>query len=427
MKTRIICSLAAAVLAIGSYAQGGTKSPYSQYVIGTLSDQSQNMSRGMNGVGIGMRTSNQVNMLNPASYSAVDSITMLIDASLTAQTTNYHEGSIRKNGSLASFEYIVGSFRAWKNVGVTLGVLPISNVGYEYTTTTTLNENNGNITETYSGSGGLHEAFIGVGWRLFKPLSIGANIGYLWGDINRKVASSSTTYINSLQKQYSVSVSSYKADFGLQWEQQIGKDNWLTIGATYGLEHKLNADPQLVVINTNSTSSKTDTTSFKIHNGLKLPMMVGGGLSFNHANKLIVAADGSYQRWEEVSLPQYDNLTNTYMLRSGTTMARYKGSIGMEFTPNAMSRNFFNRLHYRVGAGYATPYYKINGKDGPSELSVSAGLGIPILNAWNTRSMVHISGQWVQTSATGFIKENSFRINVGVTFNERWFAKWKVE
>jgi len=25
------------------------------------------------------------------------------------------------------------------------------------------------------------------------------------------------------------------------------------------------------------------------------------------------------------------------------------------------------------------------------------------------------------------ITENSFRINIGLTFNERWFAKWKVD
>jgi len=25
------------------------------------------------------------------------------------------------------------------------------------------------------------------------------------------------------------------------------------------------------------------------------------------------------------------------------------------------------------------------------------------------------------------VKENTFRINIGLTFNERWFAKWKVD
>ena len=47
------------------------------------------------------------------------------------------------------------------------------------------------------------------------------------------------------------------------------------------------------------------------------------------------------------------------------------------------------RVLYRVGASYATPYFKMNGVDGPKEISVSAGFGIPIMNAYNNRSMLH--------------------------------------
>jgi hypothetical protein len=49
------------------------------------------------------------------------------------------------------------------------------------------------------------------------------------------------------------------------------------------------------------------------------------------------------------------------------------------------------------------------------------------MNFWNNRSMLHISGQWTRNAATGLIKENTFRINIGLTFNERWFAKMRVE
>ena len=35
----------------------------------------------------------------------------------------------------------------------------------------------------------------------------------------------------------------------------------------------------------------------------------------------------------------------------------------------------------------ATPYFKMNGVDGPKEISVSAGFGIPIMNAYNNRSI----------------------------------------
>ena len=41
--------------------------------------------------------------------------------------------------------------------------------------------------------------------------------------------------------------------------------------------------------------------------------------------------------------------------------------------------------------------------------------------------MLNISGQWVRSSAKGLLNENTFRINIGITFNERWFMKWKVD
>ena len=79
MKKNIITLLLAMATVIAANAQSGTNSPYSQYGLGVLSDQSQGFNRGMNGLSIGLRQSNQVNMLNPASYSCIDSLTMIFD------------------------------------------------------------------------------------------------------------------------------------------------------------------------------------------------------------------------------------------------------------------------------------------------------------------------------------------------------------
>jgi hypothetical protein len=111
---------------------------------------------------------------------------------------------------------------------------------------------------------------------------------------------------------------------------------------------------------------------------------------------------------------------------------RYELKVGGEWVPNEASRsNILKRIHYRLGAGYATPYYKVNGQDGPKEYSISAGLGIPLQNQWTAkgrlRPVLNISAQWLHASAKDLITENTFRINVALTFNERWFAKWKVE
>ena len=48
--------------ALFASAQSGTNSPYSQYGLGVLSDQTSGFNRGMNGVGLGFHEHNQVNI-----------------------------------------------------------------------------------------------------------------------------------------------------------------------------------------------------------------------------------------------------------------------------------------------------------------------------------------------------------------------------
>lgn len=187
------------------------------------------------------------------------------------------------------------------------------------------------------------------------------------------------------------------------------------------------------IVNQNHLSGNADTTRYVITDGLELPMSYGVGVSYNHANRLIVAVDAILQKWGSVSFPAYDSKTNVYSLMSGILTDRTKVNVGCQWTPNPFSSRFHKRVNYRLGAGFATPYYKINNNDGPKEISVSCGFGIPIFNGYyanrpiTSSSVLNISAQWVRSSAAGFITDNSFRLNIGITFNERWFAKWKVE
>ena len=305
-------------------------------------------------------------------------------------------------------------------------MLPFSSIGYDYSTTTKLNNSTISMTDAYSGSGGLHKLFLGAGWQLFKPLSVGFNLSYLWGTYNRSVISSgSETTVTTLKKVYSATVNNYDLEFGLQWQQPLSKKDNLVLGATVGLGHKLGTDPTCDRISTDPLTSVSDTTTSVVANGLQLPMRYGVGLAWSHNQKWHVEADFSMQKWGGISFPVETN--GNYALRDDMFKDSYKANLGVDYVPSATSRRYLNRVHYRFGAGYATPYYKINGADGPREFSVSAGLGLPLQNVWNNRSVLNISGQWVHASAKDLITENIFRINIGITFNERWFMKWKID
>lgn len=421
-----------------AFAQSGTNSPYSQYGLGTQADPTAGFNRGMNGLAYGFREHNQVNFANPASYSAVDSLSFIFDMGMSLQMTNFEEYGHKKNANNADFEYAVATFRAAKHVGVSFGILPFTNVGYNYSNTENVNafpstsSANATYTNTYSGSGGLHEVYLGAGWQPFKGFSFGANFGYLWGDYTRTVTNSySDSYVNTLSKIYSAELSSYKLDVGAQIYTKLSKNDQLTLGLTYSYGHELSGDPQCIYSLTNSQNSSADhADTLKANGRLTIPHTFGAGLTWNHNNQLKLGFDYQMQKWSSVDWPSL-NTSNanqpSYNLVSGQFNDRQKFTFGGEYYKGERYRSFFSRIHYRAGVSYATPCVKINGADGPREISASVGVGIPIMNNYNNRSLLNISAQWVNMSAEGLLKENTFRINVGLTFNERWFAKFKVE
>ena len=121
---RILASFVLATLTTSAFAQSNTNSPYSQFGLGDLTDQSVSFNKGMNGVGLAMRRGNEVNPMNPASYSSIDSLTFLFDAGMSGQITNYNENGKKFNGKSGGFDYVTALFRAFKNVGISFGVLP---------------------------------------------------------------------------------------------------------------------------------------------------------------------------------------------------------------------------------------------------------------------------------------------------------------
>jgi len=432
---RILCAAFLMSLTMMVSAQSGINSPYSQYGLGVLSEQMSGYNRGMNGVGIGLREHNQVNYLNPAAYSAMDSLMFLFDVGVSGQITNFKEQGKKKNAKNANFDYAVAGFRMARHLGVSFGLVPFSGVGYNYSGSDALNADGSVVYyNAYNGKGGTRQVFVGAGWEPVKNLSVGFNAAYLWGNYTRTITNrytegSTTSAINTLSKEYSATIRSYKLDFGAQYTLPLGKKERLTVGATFSPGHKVSDDAQCAVTSTNPTTSVSNKSTLTAQGGIKIPDMFAVGLGLNHNQQLHVGLDYSLQKWGSVGFP--DNMpsqgSTAYDVNNDYFKDRHKLTLGGEFCKGEYARGFFSRIRYRAGVSYTSPYVKIKGQDGPRDISVSAGFGIPIMNVWNSRSILNISAQWVNTSGAGLVTENTFRINLGITFNERWFMKWMVK
>ena len=394
-------------------AQTGVNSPYSRYGMGVLSDQSTGITKSMGGIGAGFRYPNTINLKNPASYSTVDTLTFIADLGFSLQNGNYSEGNVKVNAHNASISHMAMQFRLLPKVGMTVSFMPFSNVGYSYYGNQLIRrDEDGEITSTntYSGTGGIRQFMAGLGWRVTNGLSVGMNASYLLGDISHEISNTySSTDVQSRNKTYSAEMKAFKFDFGVQGTVPVG-ENSLVIGLSYTPAQKLKNDTYIADVH-----STSDTVP--VADAFSLPDMLSAGFTYKN-KKYMFGADLSYQTWSKASF---------FGEKNGSD--RLSAAAGFMFKPDDVSHNLFKRSSYQMGVNLSQPYFKVGGAKGPLQLGVCAGISIPVTTSYNSMSYLHLSGEYVrvQPMERGMITENYLRINIGVTFMERWFMKLMID
>lgn len=432
-KHTLLCAILLMMVTGVAIAQNNTNSPYTRYGYGDLSDQSFGNSKAMGGIAFGLRDGAQINPLNPASYTAIDSLTFLFEGGVSLQNMNISGGGQKLNAKNSSFDYLAMQFRLHPRIAMSIGLLPFSNIGYSVSD---LNDGKDlNTYKSFSGDGGLHQLYAGLGVKVLKNLSAGVNVSYLWGDIDRTRTVLYPEYSNAYyyQQTTGASISNYKVDLGAQYTLNINKKHAVTIGAVYSPKHNLTDNYSIVtqtLFNDGNSTRIISSTTLDPNAKLELPNAFGVGFTYKFDNRLTVGADYSLQQWSKakqeiggdgVAKDQQEEFNETYAFSD-----RHKISVGAEYIPNLIGRSYFSHIKYRVGGYYTTPYYKIDGKRASREYGVTAGFGLPVPRS---RSILSISGQFVRVKGleTNMVNENIFRVSIGLTFNERWFFKRRVE
>jgi hypothetical protein len=392
-------------------AQNNTNSPYTRYGYGELADRSFGAGRAMGGVGYGIRSNKQINPLNPASYTSMDSLTFIFDLGVAGQFSWFNDGLNRERHFNGNPEYVALQFPVHRRIAVSAGILPYSYVGYDFGSTKT-SEDGVNYVERFIGKGGLNEAYAGLSLDVWKKrLSVGVNIGYLFGRIthNQVLTLSATTDQSS--RSQTLQVNDMKLNLGVQYTQPVSTNEHLTFGFAFTPAKKVNATPSDIIVN----GSAADTLPVA-RQVFDLPHSFGTGISYVKQNKLTLAADFLYETWSQAQAPFFDT---TNELKNRIRLAG-----GMEFIPNYQNRAFFSRIRYRAGFHYSNSYLQINSKS-YNEYGASIGLGLPVDN----RSFLNLSFEYVKIKPETkvLIDEQYFRFTVNYTFNERWFFKFKVD
>jgi hypothetical protein len=405
------------------YAQNSTQSPYTRYGYGKLSDGISGAQRGMGGIGYGLRNSQMINTLNPASFSNIDSMTFMIDFGVMGQLAWFEEGTKKSKKTNANLEYIAMQFPLTKSLGLGLGFEPFSSVGSNYGRLDTLENVGGFAQKTYEGRGGFTKIYTGLSYKFSPHWSVGVNVGYLFGNIisNRQATPLSTSGGNYTLWTDTLRSSSLIYEAGVQYTLPVGKNKSWVFGAVFTPKIKLNSTFSKGEFSINQSgllgASEYRATKDSI---FELPFTYGFGATFSEKDKFTVGMDIQYQAWASAKFfNKTDSLAN-----------RLKINLGGEYIPDFRSNNFFKRMRYRGGLSYADSYIKI-GEKSYKEYNAGFGLGIPMVDR---RSFINLAFDYTllkpdATSSAGFtfIKEQYFKITVSYTFNELWFFKRKVQ
>ena len=210
------------LLLVSSHLRGQnvmTSSPYSMFGIGELTTGSNGANAGMGNVSIGMRGKKLVNMDNPAGLSGVDSCRLLAEVYAFAKWEKYYSGGNENKSFTGNFSGMSLAGRIVPRWYAGVGLMPYSAVGYYFQTEQELEGSPGDYyTSTFMGNGGFSKFHLTNAFLLFPSLSVGTNIGYVFGNMSNIETQSSMEVSEEMSGQ------TWAFDFGVQYLWRLDKE-----------------------------------------------------------------------------------------------------------------------------------------------------------------------------------------------------------
>ncbi|MCC3153424.1 hypothetical protein Q3A66_10475 [Hymenobacter sp. BT770] len=426
-----------AVLGVGSaQAQGLGNSPYSRIGLGEFNANTGGVRQmGMGGAGLAAPNAVNVNELNPALLYYTGRTTF--EAGYNGQYKTVKNASSSSRSGSANLGYFALSVPLSSKWGAAVGLKPVSAVDYE---SNTIQEVAGTpvltqVLKQYKGTGGVSEAYFGQGFRITKAFTVGLTASYMFGVVDEttgttiQIANSTDQLVNSVNRTHT-RYSDFAFRAGAHYRQKVGKDLSMNLAGVYSFGHNLNGQQVKTQEqeNLDGTLIGTATPVSDVRGSTYVPTLAQVGISFDNDKNWSINADASQQQWSKFTSfgDKGTPLNNTVRV-----------ALGGELTPEPASvDHYFRRVTYRAGLSMAQLPYQPGGKM-LYDRAVSWGFAFPLPTATpleaTTFSLGFTYGVRGNTdilnasTGTSNVQESYIRGQLGITLNNRWFIKRRLQ
>ncbi len=418
------------VVSICVSAQDGTYgaySPYSVYGIGDISKEGTAYNKSKGGTGIATRNRKFINYLNPAAVTARDSLSFMADFGLVQNNTVFKQGDLKSGHNTFNIYDFVLSFPIYRSSAFMVGITPYSDVGYDFSSVETdpaIIGNTGNITYDSYGNGSVYQAFFGAGVTFWKKLSLGAEAIYYFGNLDKitKMDYTDQSY-RSLNSGSELTVRGVTGKFGLQYEQELGGEVSMTIGATYrmGTDMKGYSTNFRYATQSSVTDSLRHTVDTLGARGMRFGDEIGVGIAVSGGEKW--SAEFNYLRsdWRKSGFDSAPGFAvSGGSVFSSTVSQSFRA--GFEIVPNRNDmRSYLKTCSYRVGAYYDQAYYKLDGNN-VNSIGVTFGMTLPVYQ-WHNGITLGVDLGQRSSNRNNMIRERYATFFIGFNIHDLWFRK----
>lgn len=399
-------------------------SPYTMYGLGDLSLQGTSAIRSMGGAGVAYRSPYMTNYLNPASVGAIGQRSFLLNFGMEGQDFYLKSRDQRTLYNTFNIRDIGIAFPIMKNLGVIFSVTPFSSIGYKVEAKETdpdIIADLGSVKYTYLGAGDITQIKLGLGSKIAPRLFVGAEVIFLKGALDRYFTTSIKQItaggdVTNVTGNDNTRISRAYVNLGVIYNILSSDNKDLTIGATYRLGGKLNADITRDIPSGNYIPETA--VSHNYVSELAMPSEYTLGLSYN-TTKIGINADYTFRDWGSRNASLSTDMIsyrNTNSFKAGLLYIPKSGDV----------RNYMNRMSYRIGVRVEDYYMRMQGHE-MLDKALTLGLGFPIKAGLTNVNFGFEVGQR-GTTKHNLIRENYFRFSLEFSLfgEDDWFRKFKI-
>lgn len=443
-------------------------SPYSRFGIGDMNITGITRYIGMASTGVANPDSSLINNINPAfignnHFTTFEAGLVGNYNMLTEGSNKQNLGNVRFNDVAMSFPIIHGQKKK-VNWSMSLGYKPYSVVNYASRSLVDISGDSTTATVEYAGTGGVNKLHFSNGFNICENFFLGLESSFLFGAINRSVASQITgeTDVSVYNERVSHKGLKFKAGLGyrgllkgyyvlgpvaykdknndsiITYEKLKEEDIYINGGLVvdFGKDIGAKSLSTIEVQNRFGQVLSTDTITNQTDGSVSLPLGISGGISLERivkkykygavdkndqekTRRWLYNLDLSFYNWES-----YQNFSDVGGLNNSYSMA-----IGIEYTPNYASDNLYKTQSYQIGLRYTKLPYTVNGTD-INDIGMTFGVSLPVSISYGpTVSRINVA---VETgirgqNSDGLIQQVYINGHVSFTINTKtWFRRRKI-